>query len=229
MGFADEPEKTHLFQHENQSVHSYNFSTTGALRRLLRIIPAGREPSQGLPRLQLVLLLDREAAVILTPDECSLSDYHPLANSFILCYCYPKNKPRMTPPEKTVLIIEDEADAAELFAEMMRVSGFRVLKTSSSIPAIAMMTAEKPDIILLDIMMPDVSGLDILRQMRRDPMLANIPVIVVTAKSMPSDIKNGMEAGASTYLTKPVGYLELKEAVERTLANNTPANKPSAT
>jgi two-component system alkaline phosphatase synthesis response regulator PhoP len=119
--------------------------------------------------------------------------------------------------QKTVLIIEDEEDAAELFAEMMRVSGFRVIKTSKSAPAIAMMTADKPDIILLDIMMPEVSGLDILRQMRRDPNLANIPVIMVTAKSMPADIKNGMEAGASTYLTKPVGFQELKEAVERTL------------
>lgn len=122
--------------------------------------------------------------------------------------------------EKTVLIIEDEEDAAELFAEMMRVSGFRVLKTSKSAPAISMMAAEKPDVVLLDIMMPEISGLDILRQMRRDPALANIPVIVITAKSMPTDIKNGMEAGASTYLTKPVGYLELKEAVERALANN---------
>ena len=119
--------------------------------------------------------------------------------------------------QKTVFIIEDEEDAAELFAEMMRISGFRVLKTSKAAPAIAMMTADKPDIVLLDIMMPEVSGLDILRQMRRDPDLANIPVIMVTAKGMPADIKNGMEAGASTYLTKPVGFLELKEAVERTL------------
>ena len=125
--------------------------------------------------------------------------------------------------QKTVLIIEDEEDAAELFAEMMRVSGFRVVKTSKSTPAISLMSSEKPDVILLDIMMPEISGLDILRQMRREPELANIPVIVVTAKSMPADIKNGMEAGASTYLTKPVGYLELKEAVERTLAN-----KPTA-
>lgn len=115
------------------------------------------------------------------------------------------------------MIIEDEEDAADLFAEMMRISGFRVLKTSKSAPAIETMTADKPDIVLLDIMMPDVSGLDILRQMRRDPNLAGIPVIVVTAKGMPADIKNGMEAGASTYLTKPVGFQELKEAVERTL------------
>jgi CheY-like chemotaxis protein len=123
--------------------------------------------------------------------------------------------------QKTVLIIEDEEDAAELFAEMMRVSGFRVVKTSKSRPAISLMSSEKPDVILLDIMMPEISGLDILRQMRREPELANIPVIVVTAKSMPSDIKNGMEAGASTYLTKPVGFLELKDAVERALANKT--------
>lgn len=129
----------------------------------------------------------------------------------------------MTSNQKTVLIVEDEEDAAELFAEMMRVSGFRVLKTSSSAPAIAMMNADKPDVVILDVMMPDISGLEVLRQMRMAPELSNIPVVVVSAKSMPADIKNGMEAGASTYLTKPVGFLELKEAVERALSGKTPA------
>ena len=125
--------------------------------------------------------------------------------------------------KKTVLIIEDEEDAAELFAEMMRVSGFRVVKTSSSAPALALMTDEKPDIVLLDIMMPEISGLDILRQMRRDPALVNIPVIVVSAQSMPTDIKYSMEAGASMYLTKPVGFIDLKEAVARALGSQSPA------
>ena len=121
--------------------------------------------------------------------------------------------------EKTVMIVEDEEDAAELFAEMMRISGYRVVKTSKSVPAIKIMTAEKPDVILLDIMMPEVSGLDILRAMRHDPALAGIPVVIITAKGMPADIKNGMEAGASTYLTKPVGFLDLKDAVERALGS----------
>jgi two-component system, OmpR family, phosphate regulon response regulator PhoB len=128
---------------------------------------------------------------------------------------------RMTSTTKTVLIIEDEEDAAELFAEMMRVSGFRVLKTTNSAPALTMMTADKPDVVVLDIMMPETSGLDILRQMRRDPELAGVPVVVVSAKSMPADIKNGMEAGASTYLTKPVGFLDLKDAVERAMGSQT--------
>ncbi len=109
------------------------------------------------------------------------------------------------------------SDAAELFAEMMRVSGFRVLKTTRSAPALDMMAAERPDVVILDIMMPETSGLDILREMRVTPGLEDIPVVVVSAKSMPVDIKSGMEAGASNYLTKPVGFLELKEAVERAL------------
>ena len=121
--------------------------------------------------------------------------------------------------EKTVLIVEDEADAAELFAEMMRVSGFRVLKTFSSAPAMDLIFSERPDIIILDIMMPDKSCLDILREMHTDPTLANIPAIVVSAKSLPADIKLGMDAGAFTYLTKPVGFLELKEAVMAALGS----------
>ena len=75
----------------------------------------------------------------------------------------------------------------------------------------------RPDAAILDIMMPDISGLDVLRFMREDPQLAKIPVIVVSAKSMPADIKMGLEAGASVYLTKPVGYLDLKDAVEKVL------------
>jgi DNA-binding response OmpR family regulator len=120
----------------------------------------------------------------------------------------------MVHTQKTVMIIEDETDAAEMFAEMMRVNGFRVIKMFSSAPAISLIAQEKPDLILLDVMMPDISGIEVLRYIRRDPKLEKIPVIIVSAKSMPSDIKNGMEAGASMYLTKPVGFLELKQAVE---------------
>ena len=122
--------------------------------------------------------------------------------------------------QKTVLIIEDEEDAADMFAEMMRVSGYRVLKTSSSTPALSMMAAEKPDVVILDIMMPEISGLDILRQMRKSPELVHTPVVVVSAKSMPADIKLGMEAGASIYLTKPVGFVELKDAIERAVGRS---------
>jgi len=122
--------------------------------------------------------------------------------------------------QKTVMIIEDEPDAAEMLAEMMRVSGYRVVKMFSSGPAISMIAQERPDAIILDIMMPDISGLEVLRYMRREPNLAAIPVIIVSAKTTPLDIKNGLEAGATMYLTKPVGFHELARAMEQVLQNN---------
>jgi DNA-binding response OmpR family regulator len=123
----------------------------------------------------------------------------------------------MSEDQKTVIVVEDEPDAAELFAEMMRVSGFRVLKTFSSTPAISMIARERPDVVILDIMMPDISGLEVLRFMQRETQLKDTPVIVVSARSMPSDIKEGLEAGATIYLTKPVGYLDLKKAVDQVM------------
>ncbi len=123
----------------------------------------------------------------------------------------------MTLSQKSVMIIEDEPDAAELFAEMMRLNGYRVLKTYSSTPAMAIIAQEKPDVIILDIMMPDVSGLEVLRYMRAHPDLVSIPVVVVSAKATAADIEAGIKAGASVYLTKPVGYVDLKNAVDGVL------------
>jgi len=137
----------------------------------------------------------------------------------------------MAEEQKTVIVVEDEPDAAELFAEMMRVSGFKVFKTYSSTPAISMIAKEIPDVVILDIMMPDVSGLEVLHYMRREAHLKNIPVIVVSARSTPSDIKEGLEAGATIYLTKPVGYLDLKQSVEQVMeekrADNSSIDLPS--
>lgn len=120
----------------------------------------------------------------------------------------------MPATQKSVMIIEDEPDAAELFAEMMRLNGYRVLKTYSSTPALTLIAQERPDVIILDIMMPDISGLDVLRYMRSNTDLASIPVVVVSARATPADITAGLEAGASVYLTKPVGYADLKNAVD---------------
>jgi DNA-binding response OmpR family regulator len=124
-----------------------------------------------------------------------------------------------SPTQKTIMIVEDEPDTAEMFAEMMRLSGYRVIKTYGGAAAMSMLTVEHPDALVLDLMMPDVSGLEVLRFLRREPNLALIPVIVVSAKSLPSDIKDGLDAGASIYLTKPVAFLDLKRAVEDSIAS----------
>ncbi len=123
----------------------------------------------------------------------------------------------MPGPQKTVMIIEDEPDVSELFAEMMRLNGLRVIRTYTSTPAMTLIDQERPDIVILDVMMPDVSGLEVLTYMRSIPKLASIPVVVVSAKAAPADIQAGLAAGATAYLTKPVSYTDLKAAVDRLL------------
>lgn len=119
--------------------------------------------------------------------------------------------------QHTILIVEDEPDTAEMFAEMMRLTGFRVIKTYGGAAAMKLLGQEHPNAMVLDLMMPDISGLDVLRYIRRDPGLMKIPVIVVSAKSLPSDIQGVLEAGAATYLTKPVSFSDLRQAVVKAI------------
>lgn len=121
---------------------------------------------------------------------------------------------------KTVLIVDDEVDTAEMFAEMMKVSGYEVLKSFGGKQAVGMISSRKPDVIVLDLMMPEFSGLDVLNFLRRDPRLDRIPVVIVSARNIDEDIQKCLDAGASCYLTKPVSFEEIKEAVEVSITSN---------
>ena len=118
-----------------------------------------------------------------------------------------------------IVIVEDEADTADMFAEMMDLLGYHVFKSVGGVRALDLIAEKKPAVVLLDLMMPELSGLDILGLMRRDPGLADIPVIIVSAKGLPSDIKSGLDAGATRYLTKPVSFADLREAVDAVVKN----------
>ena len=136
----------------------------------------------------------------------------------------------MTPAALKIVIVEDEPDAANLFEEMLRIDQYEVIKTHSGGGALAVLQTERPDAVLLDIMMPDISGIDVLRFMRREPSLMHIPVVIVSAKALPSDIRTGMEAGATAYLTKPVGLDELRQTVRDVLrAAHAPGTHPPGT
>jgi CheY-like chemotaxis protein len=119
----------------------------------------------------------------------------------------------MTPPAKRAVIVEDEPSAADMFEEMLRLGGYQVIKSHTSTPAMSIIRAEVPDVVILDLMMPDISGIEVLHYMRREPGLRDIPVVIVSAKGLPSDIQAGMEAGASAYLVKPVGFHKFLETV----------------
>ncbi len=128
-----------------------------------------------------------------------------------------KDVPADMDNQKTVLIVDDEPETAEMLAEMLRLIGYRTVKSYGGAASINLVSKERPDAVLLDMVMPDISGIDILRYVRRDPQLLHIPVVVVSARCLPSDIKTGMEAGASAYLAKPVSFNDLTLAVEQAI------------
>jgi len=123
----------------------------------------------------------------------------------------------MTPLSKKIIIVEDQPAVADLFEEMLSLDGYQVIKIHSSTGALSVIRVENPNVVLLDIMMPDVSGLEVLRFMQREPGLQQIPVVIVSAKTLPEDIRTGLEAGATVYLTKPVDINKLRMTVAQVI------------
>ncbi len=128
----------------------------------------------------------------------------------------------MTRTPFEIFIVEDDNDTADMLAEMVQLSGYRVrLYHGAQTVLAALRQHAPPSAMILDIMMPDISGLDVLREIRGDARLRDLPVILLSAKSTPLEIEEGLKAGANLYLTKPVRFDEIRRALEEVLANNT--------
>jgi len=119
-----------------------------------------------------------------------------------------------------VLCIEDEPEMIELMRLILERKGFRVTGAVGGFEGLEILKAEKPDLILLDLMMPDIDGWEVYRQMKADPALTNIPVIVVTAKAQSIDKVLGLHiAKVDDYITKPFGPQELLASVVKVLGD----------
>ena len=109
----------------------------------------------------------------------------------------------------TVLIVDDEQDLRDLVDFNLQQSGYRTRQAAGGASAIAACRTERPDIIVLDLNLPDVSGLDVCRTLRAQPSTADVPVIMLTARGGEIDRVVGFEAGADDYVTKPFSVREL--------------------
>jgi len=118
---------------------------------------------------------------------------------------------------KKIVIVDDDPETAEMFSEMVRLEGYAVIKSYGGESAITLIRQEQPDAVILDMMMPDVSGLEVLEFIRNHPSLVSIPVIAVSAKGIPIDVQAGLDAGANVYLVKPVTYQELRQAMKQVI------------
>lgn len=113
-----------------------------------------------------------------------------------------------------IVIIEDSEDIRENTAELLELSGFEVLKAADGLEGVRLVKAEKPDLIICDIMMPHLDGFGVLQVLGQSPELSTIPFIFLTAKTDRSDLRKGMELGADDFLTKPFQEVELLKAIE---------------
>jgi two-component system phosphate regulon response regulator PhoB len=131
-----------------------------------------------------------------------------------------------------ILIIEDEQDLAGLVEYNLRAAGFETETASTGAGGLAKARARMPDLVLLDLMLPDVAGSEVLRMLKSDSELRKVPVVIVSAKGQESDRIQGLEAGADDYVVKPFSVRELmlrvKAVLRRSDAEEGPAPQLSA-
>lgn len=119
--------------------------------------------------------------------------------------------------QRTILIIDDHQEIRENTAEILSLGGYRTVTAENGKRGVEMALAEKPDLIVCDIMMPELDGYGVLHLLRKNPETEDIPLIFLTAKAERTDLRKGMEMGADDYVTKPFEEIELMNAIESRL------------
>ena len=123
-----------------------------------------------------------------------------------------------------ILLVDDEPDLLELVRVNLHQEGYEVETAEGGHEALAMLRRSPPDLVILDLMLPDLSGTEICRQVRQDARLASLPIIMLTAKADELDRVVGLELGADDYVTKPFSPRELALRVRAVLRRNTPTD-----
>jgi two-component system cell cycle response regulator DivK len=119
---------------------------------------------------------------------------------------------------KTVLIVEDNELNIKLFNDLLEAHGYATLQTKDGIEAMKMARLHRPDLILMDIQLPEISGLEVTKWLKEDPDLRAIPVVAVTAFAMKGDEDKIRQGGCEAYIAKPISVAKFLETIQRFLA-----------
>ncbi|MBU3889327.1 MULTISPECIES: response regulator [Methylosinus] len=120
---------------------------------------------------------------------------------------------------KTVLIVEDNELNMKLFNDLLEANGHSTLQTKSGVEAIALARSHSPDLILMDIQLPEISGLEVTRWLKDDEQLRSIPIIAITAFAMKGDEEKIRQGGCEAYLSKPISVARFLETVNAFLVD----------
>ena len=118
----------------------------------------------------------------------------------------------------TILLVEDDPDIRHLVSYKLTKGGFHVVEAPDGPAALRAARENPPDLVLLDVRMPRMSGIEVCRELRAGPLGATVPIIMLTARSRPQDLEQGFAAGATEYIVKPFSPRDLQERVEAALA-----------
>ena len=118
---------------------------------------------------------------------------------------------------KRVLIVEDNELNMKLFNDLLEANGYGTIQTRSGVEAVELVRQHKPDLILMDIQLPEVSGLEVIRWLKDDEATRHIPVIAVTAFAMKGDEEKIRQGGCEAYLSKPISVVKFLETVRNFL------------
>lgn len=138
----------------------------------------------------------------------------------------PEENHATTMTKLKILVVDDEPDALEILGFKLKEAGYQPLFAKDGARAIATARAERPALIVLDLMLPEVDGLEVCKILRRDPGTAPIPILMLTARAAEMDRVLGLELGADDYVTKPFSPRELVLRIKKLLARAKAADDP---
>ncbi|MFM9841640.1 MAG: response regulator [Dongiaceae bacterium] len=124
---------------------------------------------------------------------------------------------RQASTPKTILVVEDNELNMKLFHDLLEAHGYSILQTRDGMEALKLARQHKPDLILMDIQLPEVSGLEVTKWIKEDDELKNIPIIAVTAFAMKGDEEKIREGGCEAYIAKPISVTSFLKTVEQFL------------
>ncbi|RQD80598.1 response regulator [Methanosalsum natronophilum] len=124
---------------------------------------------------------------------------------------------KLTDTREKILIVDDEMDTLLTTKRALEIDGYNVIEANDGKKALEIIRIENPDIILLDLMLPEMDGFDVCKKVKTDPLYGHIPIIMLTAKGEIKDKVDGIEIGADDYVTKPFNLSELKARIKMIL------------
>ncbi len=123
----------------------------------------------------------------------------------------------VTAVQKKVLVVEDNELNMKLFNDLLEAHGYKVVQTRDGLSALDIARQHQPDLILMDIQLPEVSGIEVTKWLKEDPVLRKIPVIAVTAFAMKGDEQKIREGGCEAYISKPISVMNFLQTIDKFL------------